>query len=117
MLYRIDLRDMEFRAYHGCYDLEQKVGNRFRVQLSIWTELGEVARRDDVTLAVNYLSVYEQVREVMARTQRTLECVACNIIESLKEQFPAIERVACTVAKLAPPLGGKIREVSVTLEA
>ncbi len=117
MLYRIDLRDMEFHAYHGCYDLEQKVGNRFRVQLTIWTELGSVAREDDVTLAVNYLRVYELVREVMARTQRTIERVACNIIECLKEYFPAIKRVECTVAKLAPPLGGKLREVSVTLEA
>ena len=28
MLYTIELHQMEFRAYHGCYDLEQKVGNR-----------------------------------------------------------------------------------------
>lgn len=117
MLYRINLRDMEFRAYHGCYDLEQKVGNRFRVQLTLWTELGRVAEEDDVNLAVNYLRVYELVREVMARTQRTIERVAQNIIEALREHFPAIERVECTVAKLAPPLGGKLREVSVTLEA
>ncbi len=115
MLYRIDLRDMEFRAYHGCYDLEQQVGNRFRVQLTIWTELGDVADRDDVTLAVNYLEVYQTVREVMGKTQRTIERVAQNINSSLKERFPAIERVECTVAKLAPPLGGKLREVSVTL--
>ena len=117
MLYRIDLKDMEFRAYHGCYDLEQKGGNRFRVQLTLWTELGRVAKQDDVALAVNYLRVYEEVREVMGHTQRTIERVACNIIERLKELFPAIERVECTVAKLAPPLGGKVREVSVTIEA
>lgn len=117
MRYRIDLKDMEFRAYHGCYDLEQRVGNRFRVQLTIWTELGEVAERDDVTLAVNYLEVYGCVREVMGQTQRTIECVAQNIIRALKSRYPAIEQVSCTVAKLAPPLGGKLREVSVTLEA
>lgn len=116
MLYRIDLKDMEFRAYHGCYDLEQQVGNRFRVQLSIWTELGRVAEEDDVTQAVNYLLVYESVREVMARTQRTIERVSQNIIRELKTKFPAIERMECTVTKIAPPLGGKIREVSVTLE-
>lgn len=117
MLYRIDLKDMEFRAYHGCYDLEQKVGNRFRVQLTIWTELGEGAREDDVTKLISYLEVYEQVREVMGITQRTIESVACNIIECLKERFGAIEEVECTVAKLAPPLGGKLREVSVTIKA
>ena len=39
---------MEFRAYHGCYDLEQKVGNRFNVELLITTHLGSVADEDAV---------------------------------------------------------------------
>ena len=38
MLYTIDLQGMEFHAFHGCYDLEQRVGNRFEVTLSITTE-------------------------------------------------------------------------------
>lgn len=115
MLYRIDLSEMEFHAYHGCYDLEQQVGNRFLVNLSLWTELGEVADKDDVTLAVNYLTVYEVVREVMAHKQRTIERVAQNILQTLHERFPAIERAECRVSKMAPPLGGKLKSVSVTL--
>ena len=86
MLYTIQLQDMEFKAYHGCYDLEQKVGNRFNVALTITTHLGDVAQEDAVEKAVNYLTVYE------------------------------IVEVECTVAKLAPPLGGKIGRVSVTLK-
>lgn len=116
MLYTICLQDMEFRAYHGCYDLEQMVGNRFRVELKISAELGEVAERDDVTLAVNYLTVYEVVREQMRITQRTIERVAQNIIAAVKERFPQVVELECTVAKLAPPLGGKIGRVSVTLK-
>ena len=42
MEYRIVLNRMEFRAFHGCYDLEQQVGNRFTVDLEITAELGEV---------------------------------------------------------------------------
>ena len=116
MLYTINLQDMEFRAYHGCYDLEQKVGNRFNVGLRITTHLGEVADKDAVELAVNYLTVYEVVREQMAITQRTIERVAQNIICAIKERFPQIVEIECSVAKLAPPLGGKIGRVSVTLK-
>ena len=90
MLYTIELHDMEFRAYHGCYDLEQKVGNRFRVGLKISAELGDVAERDDVTLAVNYLTVYEIVARVMQRKQRTIEAVAQNIIRAVRESFEQI---------------------------
>ncbi|MBR5464496.1 MAG: dihydroneopterin aldolase [Alistipes sp.] len=117
MKYRITLDSMEFRAYHGCYELEQKVGNRFQVDLQLVTELGQVAELDRVEIAVNYLEVYEVVREVMTHTQRTIERVAMNIIERVKSRFPQVESVSCTVAKMAPPLGGKLRSVSVTLEA
>ena len=114
-LYTIRLDGIYLRAYHGCYDLEQQVGNRFRVALAIHTPLGEIHLSDDVRDAVNYLTVYEIVERTMQRTQRTIEAAAANIIEAVKEAFPEIESVECTVAKIAPPLGGKIDRVSVTL--
>ena len=79
-------------------------------------ELGDVAAEDSVEKAVNYLEVYGVVREQMAVTQRTIERVAMNIIEALYDRFPAIRHVKCTVAKLAPPLGGKLRSVRVIFE-
>ncbi len=117
MEYRINLDRMEFHAYHGCYDLEQQVGNHFTVDLELTTELGAVAAKDDVRLAVNYLTVYELVREQMQVTQRTIERVAANIITAIDTAFPQVSRVRCTVTKIAPPLGGKVGSVSVTLEA
>lgn len=115
-LYTIELSGMEFHAYHGCYELERRVGNHFEVGLSITTELGEIAARDAVEEAVNYLHVYETVRDTMAVTQRTVERVAMNIIEALYDRYPQIRHIRCTVAKLAPPLGGKIARATVTLE-
>ena len=114
-IYTINLEGIYLRAYHGCYDLEQQVGNRFRVDLAIRTPLGNLPETDDVTQAVNYLTVYEIVERTMQRTQRTIEAAASNIINAVKEAFPQIVEVQCTVAKLAPPLGGKIDKVSVTL--
>lgn len=116
MEYRIILQRMEFRALHGCYELERKVGNRFTVDVEITTELGDVAAEDSVEKAVNYLTVYEAIRRQMAVTQRTIERVAMNIIDTLHAEFPQIRHVKCTVSKLAPPLGGKLERVSVILE-
>ena len=114
-IYTIRLEGIYLRAYHGCYDLEQQVGNRFRVDLAIRTPLGELPTTDNVAEAVNYLTVYEIVERTMQRTQRTIEAAASNIITAVKEAFPEIVEVECTVAKIAPPLGGKIDRVSVTL--
>lgn len=116
MEYRIVLQRMEFRALHGCYELERKVGNRFTVDLEITAELGDVAAEDDVEKAVNYLTVYEAVSLQMRITQRTIERVAMNIIEAVYASFRQVRHVKCTVSKLAPPLGGKLERVSVVLE-
>ena len=115
-LYTIELEGMDFHAFHGCYELEQQTGSHFEVSLRITTELGEVAETDDVRKAVNYLTVYEVVREQMQRTQCTIERVAQNIIDALRSRFPQISQTECRVSKIAPPLGGKVARVSVTLE-
>ena len=114
-LYTIRLDGIYLRAFHGCYDLEQQVGNRFRVDVVIRTPLGDLPKTDEVTQAVNYLTVYEIVERTMQRTQRTVEAAAANIIEAIRAEFPQIVEIECTVAKIAPPLGGKIDKVSVTL--
>ena len=113
--YTIRLEGIYVRAFHGCYDLEQQVGNRFRVDLAITTPLGTLPETDDVRQAVNYLTVFEIVERTMQRTQRTIEAAASNIIEAVKQSFPQIVEVECSVSKIAPPLGGKIDKVSVTL--
>ena len=114
-IYTIRLDGIYVRAFYGCYDLEQQVGNRFRVDIVIRTPLGDLPATDDVTQAVNYLTVFEIVERTMQRTQRTIEAAASNVIAAIKEAFPQIVEVECTVAKIAPPLGGKIDKVSVTL--
>ena len=114
-IYTIRLDGIYVRAFHGCYDLEQQVGNRFRVDIVIRTPLGDLPATDDVTQAVNYLTVFEIVERTMQCTQRTIEAAASNVIAAIKEAFPQIVEVECTVAKIAPPLGGKIDKVSVTL--
>lgn len=106
---------MEFKAYHGCYDLEKVVGNRFLVSVALDAQLDEAARTDDVSKTINYLTVYQVIARCMEQKSDILENVVLRIIESLYDSFPQLERVCATVSKLAPPLGGKIKKVSVTL--
>jgi dihydroneopterin aldolase len=115
MIATIRLENMEFRASHGCYELEKIVGNRFRVDVEIDVEAAEAARGDDLSKSVNYLTVYGIVREQMQITSNILENVAVRIIDAIYAAFPECLKVTVTVAKLAPPLGGKIDRVAVTM--
>lgn len=106
---------MSFQSFHGCYELEKVVGNRFLVDVAIEVEAGEAAEQDDLAKSVNYLTVYEVVKQQMDIPSNILENVAKRIIDALYAGFPAVSRVTAKVSKLAPPLGGKIEKVSVTL--
>lgn len=111
----IELEGAEFRAPHGCYDLEKVVGNRFLVDVVLIVEIGDAAERDELLKSVNYLTVYEQVKEEMKHPSDTLENVAWRIQERLYGSFNQIVGSKIKVSKLAPPLGGKVEKVGVTL--
>ena len=52
----IELENMEFHACHGCYPLEQVVGNRFLVDVKIEADLSKAAASDNVADTINYLT-------------------------------------------------------------
>lgn len=111
----IELERMEFRAPHGCYDLEKEVGNRYHVDLKMDVEISDAPATDELLKSVNYLSVYEQVAEEMQKPSNILENVAWRILERIHSAFPQIVTSTIKVSKLAPPLGGKVEKVSVIL--
>lgn len=111
----IELEGMEFKAYHGCYELEKVVGNRFRVDVTLDAETGECAQNDTLEGNVNYLTVYQTVKKEMSIKSNTIENVALRIANALREQFPQVLSARVKVSKLAPPLGGKTNNVSVTV--
>lgn len=115
MICTVKIERMEFRAGHGCYDLEKKVGGIFTVDIEYDIEAGEAVAGDDVSKTVSYVDVYETVRGQMAVPSNIIEHAAARIIGAVKARFPQILRIEATVAKIAPPLGGKAGNVSVTL--
>ncbi len=112
---RIRLNGMEFYAYHGCYPEEQIIGNRFLVDLTLETDTGRASESDNLDDALNYATVYESVKHEMNIRSHLLEHVAGRILDRIFAQFPQLQQAEVTVAKLNPPLGGKVESVSVSL--
>lgn len=106
---------MEFFAYHGCFEEEQIIGTKFRIDLNIEANVDEAAETDDLSKTINYLSVYQMVKKQMEIKSRLLENVGKRILDELYNQFPGIIKAEVKVSKLNPPLGGKLDSVSLTL--
>jgi len=110
---QIQLNGMEFYAYHGCYREEQLTGNHFLVDLAMDTDMENASQSDDLNDALNYAEVYELVKHEMTIRSYLLEHVSRRILDRLFERFPQLDRAEVCVAKLNPPMDGKIQSVSV----
>ena len=112
--YELRIEGLEFRAAHGCYDVEQRVGGNFMVDLALEVDDGGAAAADDVARTVNYVEVYETVRREMSVPSNIIENTALRILDAISEGFPQVRHARVTLAKLAPPIGGKADRVAVT---
>ncbi len=111
----IQIENMEFYAYHGCFKEEQIVGNKFLVNLKLETEMSKPAKTDDINDALNYQTAYNLVRTEMKQKSHLLENIAKRILDVLYKNFDNIEKAEVKVSKMNPPMGGKMEKVSVTL--
>lgn len=112
----IEIEGMEFYSYHGHYREEQIVGNRFLVNATIETEIGKASVSDKLSDTINYLSVYQLIKEEMGIKSHLLEHVAGRIINRLYHSYNNLVRVRIKISKMNPTMGGEIEKVSITLE-
>jgi dihydroneopterin aldolase len=112
----IHLEDMEFYAYHGHFKEEQIVGNQFIVNLTIQTNMDKPAESDNLKDALNYQTAYNIIEEEMKNKSHLLENIAKRILDTLYNHFDSIEKAKVKVSKMNPPMGGKMRCVSITME-
>lgn len=112
----IAIEGMEFYAYHGCFEEEKIIGTGFMADLYFRVDTSEAEKTDNLKKTVNYLNVYQVVKNEMQVSSNLLEHLARRILDAIQKEFPQIIWAKIKIQKLNPPLGGKMKSVSVTLE-
>ena len=113
---KIHIEEMEFYAFHGHYQEEQIVGNRFLLDLILETDMTKPAKTDELEDAVNYQTAYKLVKNEMRIKSKLLENIAKRILDALFSELQGIQKATVIIRKMNPPMGGQMRAVSVTLE-
>ena len=106
------LEGMEFFAFHGCFKEEQIIGTKFIVdiQIEVDTAVSEISDRlGDTT---DYVGLYRCVKKEMEQKSHLLEHLARRIVDAVTAQFPSILAISLKIAKINPPMGGKMQQVS-----
>ena len=113
---RIELEEMEFHAFHGCFKEERIVGNAFLVKFSFDTDTSIAEISDNIADTVNYQTIYSLIKDEMNKPSHLLEHLSRKILNTVCKNFPSIVFAEVKVSKINPALGGKMKCVSVSLE-
>lgn len=113
----IHLNEMEFYGYHGALPEETKLGQRFRVTVSLATDLAEAGKTDNLDKTVNYAEVYHVCRAIVeGEPVKLIEAVAEKIAANIMEKFAAkVTGVRVVLIKPDPPIPGHYASVSVDI--
>ena len=94
----IRLNNVELFGYHGLYKEEQILGNTFIVNLSV-DFIPVTAIINDINDTIDYVKVYDMVKERMQTPTPLLETIVEDIATNIFEKFPITKKVTLEITK------------------
>lgn len=113
---KIIIEGMHFKAHHGYYLEERKIGGQYIVDIEMDYDIKPAADKDDLDETVNYEKIYQLCKSEMAISRKLIETVGLNLTEKIQNRFPGIQRLVLTIHKMNPPIDGLVDRASVRIE-
>ncbi|MBN9335300.1 dihydroneopterin aldolase [Devosia sp.] len=113
---RIILRDLGFYGYHGLFSEEERLGQRFFVDLECGVDLTAPGETDTIGHTVSYADIYDVVKATF-ETKRTklIEALGQNIVTALFERFGDINWIVIRIRKPEAPIAMVRGEAAIEL--
>ena len=113
---RIILRDLGFYGYHGLFAEEEKLGQRFFVDLECGVDLTAPGETDAIGHTVSYADIYDVVKSTF-EGQRTklIEALGHNIVTALFAGFADINWIIIRIRKPEAPIAMVRGEAAIEL--
>lgn len=115
---RIAVKKLSIFAYHGVNDEEQKLGQRFYVDLDLAVSPVVATLTDKLADTISYEDVIHEVENVFKGQKfRTIERAARAVSDAVMQRFPTIISLSVTVHKPSAPVAAIFDDVAVTVDA
>ena len=112
----IFVKGLVIHARHGVMDHETEVGQRFVVDLELYSDLSESSRTDHLSDTVSYANVVTTAVSAFKNTNyKLLERAAGAVADAILTAFPRIRAVKVTVHKPHAPIAAIFEDVGVVL--
>ena len=113
---KIYIKNMEFYGYHGVFPEEKNLGQKFRVQATLYVNTALAGRKDDLTKSVHYGEAFNVIKNIVeGEPVQLLETLAEKIASKLLETYLLIEECTIQVEKLNPPIPGHTGTVAIEI--
>ncbi len=112
----IFIKGLVIHARHGVMDHETEVGQRFVIDLELYSDLTESSRSDHLSDTVSYANVVTTAIAAFKDTNyKLLERAAGAVADAILVVFPRIRAVKVTVHKPHAPIAAIFEDVGVVL--
>jgi 7,8-dihydroneopterin aldolase/epimerase/oxygenase len=113
---KILFNQMEFYGYHGCFPEENKLGQRFIVDLELYLNLLPAGQSDNLAHTVNYAEVFHLCKSIVESEKfQLVEKLTQQLAEKILTQFPLVQEIMVRVIKPDPPIPGHYDSVAVEI--
>ena len=113
---KIYLNKMEFYGYHGVFPEENRLGQRFIVDLTASIDLLKAGQTDNLDYSVNYAELYQICQAIVEGSPfQLIESVAEAIASAILNQFTVIKEITVKIIKPDPPIPGHYQSVAVEI--
>ena len=116
MVDKIYVNEMAFYGYHGVYPEENRLGQRFLVDLVVEADLQQAGKTDHLEDSINYGELFETCREVVEQERyKLVESIAEEISARILDRFSKASSCTVKVVKPDPPIPGHYKSVAVEI--
>lgn len=104
---KIIMSNMAFFANHGVFEEENKLGQKFYVDVDLFLNTKEAGVSDDIYKSVSYGDVYLVIKEIVENNEyNLLEALCENIAIRIFKDFSLIDSIMVRVKKPEAPVPG-----------
>ena len=106
--------NLNFISHHGIHEEEKILGTAFEVNVEV--EIKHNDRIDTIHQTIDYVQVYNMVKERMAIATPLLETVLEDLVTKIHQSSTLIKSIAVSIKKINPPIENFSGSVGVSLK-
>lgn len=113
---KIHIKNLELFCHHGVFPEETKLGQKFLLSLTLYTDTREAGLTDNLAKSIHYGVVSKMAKEFLeTHTYQLIETAAEQLAEELLLKVDRLEQVDVELKKPWAPVGLPLETVSVEI--